>query len=323
MKQPKVSVVIPVYKAELYIEKCVRTLFGQTLDDLEFIFVDDCSPDRSIEVMEQVLAEYPLRKSQVKVIHHDVNQGVAAARQHGVDAAIGEYIIHCDPDDWVELNMYSDMINLALKENADVVVCRFYINYPTSQKEIRETYESDPALFLKQIIEGIIHNSLCNKLVRRDLFKDVNPLFTAGLNMWEDVSMLARVISNAKSVAIINLALYHYNQSNEKSYTHSWKHNYSENIDQAISLNLEFFKTSKISAAAIAYRGLYCILANEDKINRLKYLEKYRRIGLTENVDYSIFSCYGRLLARCLFNGHFIMASFIIKIGNLLKRLTR
>lgn len=115
----KVCVIIPVYKAEVYIEKCTRTLFGQTLDNLEYIFVDDCSPDHSIEVMERVLNEFPNRKSQVKVIRHEVNQGVSAARQHGVGAADAEYIIHCDPDDYLELDMYEAMYRKAKEDNND------------------------------------------------------------------------------------------------------------------------------------------------------------------------------------------------------------
>lgn len=320
---PKVSVVIPVYNAEKYIERCVRSLFGQTLDNLEYIFVDDCSPDHSIEVMERVLAEFPFRQSQVKVVRHKVNQGVAAARQHGVDAATGEYVIHCDPDDWIEINMYSEMVNKAIKEHADVAICRFFINYSDYQKEINETYESNPKTFLMQIIKGTIHNSLCNKLIRRTILLEVSPLFTPGLNMWEDVSMLARVISKATSVVIINYALYHYNQSNDKSYTHKWKHQYSENIDKAIALNLDFFRNSEISPNALVHRGLYCILANEDDLNRIRYLEKYKKAGLTKNVDYSIFSSYGRLLARCLFNNHFTLANYILKTRNVLKKLSR
>lgn len=90
----KVSVIVPVYKVEKYIERCARSLFNQTLDDIEYIFVDDCSPDRSIEILNQVIGDYPRRKDQVQIIHHASNQGLALARQTGLKAATGEYIAH-------------------------------------------------------------------------------------------------------------------------------------------------------------------------------------------------------------------------------------
>lgn len=103
---PKISVIIPVYKAEPYIERCVRSLFSQTLDDLEYIFIDDCTPDNSISVLKAVLDEYPNRRDQVKIVNHQHNQGVSQSRQDGFDATTGEYVIHCDPDDWIEPEMY-------------------------------------------------------------------------------------------------------------------------------------------------------------------------------------------------------------------------
>ena len=112
---PAVSVIVLVYKVEKYIERCARSLFGQTLQDMEFIFVDDDSPDRSIEVMERVLEDFPLRRGQVKVIRNEVNLGLPESRRMGVAAATGEYIIHCDSDDWPEPEMYAKLYSKARK----------------------------------------------------------------------------------------------------------------------------------------------------------------------------------------------------------------
>ena len=103
---PKVSVIIPVYNVEKYIERCARSLLEQSLKDIEYIFVDDCSPDNSITMLENILKEYPERQPLVKILFHEPNRGLAYTRQEGVDAAKGEYIIHCDSDDWVEPEMY-------------------------------------------------------------------------------------------------------------------------------------------------------------------------------------------------------------------------
>ena len=86
---PLVSILTPVYRAEKYIERCTRSLFEQTYENLEYIFVDDCAPDHSIQLLQQVLAEYPKREKQTKIIHHEKNRGVAAARNTAVENASG------------------------------------------------------------------------------------------------------------------------------------------------------------------------------------------------------------------------------------------
>ena len=106
---PKVSVIIPVYGVEKYIERCARSLFEQTLDDIEYLFIDDCTPDRSVEILKQVLDEYPHRKNQVIIHRMEKNSGQAAVRKWGMLNVAGEYVIHCDSDDWVDIYMYEAM----------------------------------------------------------------------------------------------------------------------------------------------------------------------------------------------------------------------
>ena len=99
MKKPFVSVVIPVYEAEAFIERCCRSLFEQTLDEMEFIFVSDGSKDKSIALIKEVLNDYPNRQTQTKIIDRKENRGVSYTRQEGLSHATGEYVIHCDSDD--------------------------------------------------------------------------------------------------------------------------------------------------------------------------------------------------------------------------------
>ena len=124
-RRAKVSVVIPVYGVEKYIERCVRTLFGQTLDDMEFIFVNDCTPDCSIDLLCSVLEEFPQRKEQVRIINQPHNMGAAKAREVGIKAATGEYIIHCDSDDWVERDAYRKMYDCAKRHDYDIVIADY------------------------------------------------------------------------------------------------------------------------------------------------------------------------------------------------------
>ena len=101
MEFKKVSILVPVYGVEKYIERCARSLFEQTYDNIEYIFVDDCTKDRSIEILQKVLEDYPNRKNQVKILHHEKNRGLSAARNTALDASTGDYLMHVDSDDYL------------------------------------------------------------------------------------------------------------------------------------------------------------------------------------------------------------------------------
>ena len=110
---PLLSIVVPIYNVENYIEKSVRSLFEQTYPNIEYIFVNDCTPDKSMGVLDSVLADYPHRVSNVVVINHTQNKGLAISRHDGFVVAKGEYIATCDSDDWVELDMYENLMRCA------------------------------------------------------------------------------------------------------------------------------------------------------------------------------------------------------------------
>lgn len=133
----KVSVIIPVYNVGRYIEKCARSLFEQSLDDIEYIFVDDCSPDNSLSIVKFVSEDYPKRKNNIKYLVHDKNRGLTTTRNTGLAVATGEFIAHCDSDDWVDVAMYEKLYNHAVEENADVCFSNFNFVYGNRS----ETYE--------------------------------------------------------------------------------------------------------------------------------------------------------------------------------------
>ena len=141
MMLPKVSVIIPVYKAEKYIERCCDSLFGQTLGSIEYIFVDDKSPDDSVALIQKVLTRYPQRNGWVKIIANEENKGVAYSRQKGLEVATGEFVIHCDSDDWVEADMYQAMYERAIETCADIVICDFYQSSDERDIYIKSCYK--------------------------------------------------------------------------------------------------------------------------------------------------------------------------------------
>ena len=208
MRMPKVSVIIPVYGVEKYIERCARSLFEQTLDDIEYLFIDDCTPDRSIEILQQVLEEYPQRKPQVVIHRMEKNSGQAAVRKWGMQNATGEYVIHCDSDDWADTDMYRAMYEKAKHENVDVVVCDYAVTNGSSEYTY---YKACHSKSVKEFIENTMllndNWSLCNKLIRRKLINDI--VYPKG-SMGEDMAIVIQILWKCQSFVYIEKAFYKY-----------------------------------------------------------------------------------------------------------------
>lgn len=218
---PKVSVIVPVYKVEKYIERCVRSLFGQTLDDIEYIFVNDCTPDASMEVLQNLLEEYPARKSQVKIFNHTINTGQSGARRDGMRMATGDFIIHCDADDWVELDMYEKMYRKAVDDGADAVCCDMVMEEKDSQKHlIYNNLFSDHKLMYACVAPiAVVYCSMCNRLISRKIYDQYSIEPFPGVNIWDDVGLSIRFRYYIRKSVVINESLYHYNRQNDNSTT--------------------------------------------------------------------------------------------------------
>ena len=208
---------MPIYNVEKYIEKCARSLFEQTLDDIEYIFVNDCTPDKSISILKQALKEYPHRQQQVKIISHQTNMGSAAARNTCLSAATGEYIGWCDSDDWIEDNMFECMYLKAKETNADIVCCNYITEYQHKQINEEFTYLEETKQILQDSKPTILNSSLCNKIIRKTLYEqnDIRPY--DGINMNEDLGMTIRLRYLSCKTLIIPQAFYHYNRLNLSS----------------------------------------------------------------------------------------------------------
>lgn len=237
-----VSVIVPVYKVEKYMERCTRSLFEQTLRDIEYIFVNDCTPDGSIEILQRVLEDYPLRKPQVKILENKQNKGLGATRKVGFLAALAEYVITCDSDDWIEPEMYEKMYLKAKEENADIVCCNFYSEYRNRSLISRYNYEYEDRGKLLDLYFGVIYSSLCNKLIRRELYI-VNQVFPfEGINMWEDLGLTIRLRYFSKKTVVLQEALYHYNKQNEGSIASFPKLSSMEEQMRCVELVGQFFQ---------------------------------------------------------------------------------
>lgn len=213
----KVSVIVPIYKTEKYIERCVRSLFEQTLEDMEYIFVNDCTPDSAMQILSSVLDNYPKRKGQVVVINQPHNMGAAKAREVGIKAATGQYIIHCDSDDWVDVDMYRAMYEKAKDDNLDILICDWYETDGRHHERITQNINSRCDL-LSGLINRSISGSLWNKLVACYIYSGIKHYPTE--HMMEDVAYSIQLVkASGNRIGYIPKPLYYY-YNNENSVCH-------------------------------------------------------------------------------------------------------
>ena len=242
----KISVIIPIYNVANYIGRCVRSLFEQTLDDMEFIFVDDASPDNSIQILEKILSHYPSRISQVHIVHHDTNLGQNTARDNGLRIATGDFIAFCDSDDCVDTNMYRSLYEKAIQEKADVMYCDFFMTYSSHNEYYRTLNErKDKITFLKYYIaQG--WTVLWNMIVSRKLLQAHNLHFPVGITYCEDFYLAIRVLFYANKIVKVNDALYYYNRINNSSIMHNMSNKTANDERKAYLDTIEFFKRNDV-----------------------------------------------------------------------------
>lgn len=213
MSQPKVSIIIPVYNAEAYIERCAASLFGQTLNELEYIFVDDCSSDRSIEILSNVLELYPERKDSVKIIKMQANSGIAAVRKFAISFATGEYVVHCDSDDWVDKSAYEECYEFAISNDYDIVFFDYDRTDGTIHKINQRNIPNEKSALIGSLISGKVMGSMWRGIVRRKLYDNVEVY--PQHNMCEDLVLFIQLVNNAKRYGYIQKPYYKYFVSDE------------------------------------------------------------------------------------------------------------
>lgn len=212
-----VSVIIPIYSAEKYIRKCLDSILTQTYTNWEAILVDDGSPDNSGIICD----EYAAKDKRFKVIHQE-NGGVSVARQTGLDETHGSYVIHCDPDDWIEANMLEVFINKIREKDYDMVIADFYNDSKEGSKYISQNIEEEPfhKTIQAKIVNQQLHGSLCNKLIKRECIKEIK-FFPSEISLGEDDLFNVRVLNQNLKIAYLPRAFYHYNVDNSASLCHS------------------------------------------------------------------------------------------------------
>lgn len=227
---PKVSVIVPVYNVEKYVEKCLKSLANQTLQEIEIIVVDDGSKDGSKSIVDNYIKKYP---DKIKYLYKE-NGGLSSARNFGIPYANGEYIAFLDSDDYVEPTMYEEMYNLAKKEDADMVECDFIWEYPNKQKyDYGVVYNGKKEAIEKARVVA------WNKLIKREIIESEKIEFPFGLR-YEDVEFFYKLVPSLNKISFMKKYFIHYVQrENSIANTQNTK---TKDIFKVLNNVIEFYK---------------------------------------------------------------------------------
>ena len=323
MNIPKVTIGVPVYGVEQYIERCARSLFEQTYTEIEYIFVDDCSLDKSIDILKQVIEKYPFRKGQIRIVRHISNQGLAAARNTAVEEATGEFIMWVDSDDYVEHNMVESLLKMQQETDSDIVSCDTIFHFPDFDLKCSQVDCSDSKEFTLKTLSRRTLVSIWGRLIRLSIYKQYDIKALEGYNMGEDYQVIPILLYFAKKVSVLHIPLYHYNCTGLNTYTGSFSEQKSRQVYMAVSLLNSFFRDKgEEYIAAIEYA--YTLLIIKDIIscckvgNQEKYFKELRNKLLNTNKkNWSEIDLPNRIV---LYISNYYLAKIYVSIASKLKK---
>lgn len=290
----KVSVLVPVYGVERYIENCAVSLFEQTYENIEYVFVDDGTLDKSIEILREVMKRYPSRRDNVHIITHEINRGLGAARFTALLNATGDYVMHVDSDDSLSLDAVEMLVDKAIETDADVVDCGYVETNNGNVVSTHIPFHGSQDNYLRiMLCHNIVSNRIWGRLYRRSIFSDyeINPI--DGVDYGEDFAIVTRIMYYAKR-AWIDSTGYKYRTDNDSSYTHRFsKKNY----------------VSMLRASAIVY-GFFQTRDTEKKFDFALQMGMLNMIRAMRKTNYEM----DRLTTFCNYWPQGLIPSFIAKL---------
>ena len=209
----KLTVIIPAYNVDNYIERCIKSVCNQTEKEIEIIVVNDGSTDKTKEIVEE------LQKNDRRIILvNKENGGLSSARNAGIDLAIGRYICHLDGDDWIEPTAYEKMLNLAERENLDIVISDYYDDFDNGKIEEHFDVKLESKIYsgndyLKKYFMGEGVSAIWNKIYKTDLYKKYKIKHPLGISIGEDLATISKLLLNAKKIGKIDECFVHYIQN--------------------------------------------------------------------------------------------------------------
>lgn len=288
----KLSIIVPVYNAEEFLEKCLTSLVNQTIIDVEIILVDDGSTDRSLEICKAFAAD----DSRIRIFEQE-NSGQSVARNLGLDNAIGEYIAFADSDDWVDENFYEKLLEAAIRNSADIA-CGSVIREKKSAGKIRVNYKEEKVyLKAQEKIDAAGVPNMCyvwNKVYRTGFLKSIDLRFVNGM-VFEDTDFVTRAIYYSNKIVTVPDTYYHY-WTNENSTVRTMRSSDKKRLDSLRSKKsvLEFFERHKLTSNpknlvkkkdCVKFMGLVILKTYEWETKKVYYL--FGLIPILEKVSYA------------------------------------
>lgn len=278
-KKAKVSVLVPFYNVEKYVGRCVESLFSQTYSNIEYVFVNDCTPDNSMDIINEYIDKFNVRNKCV-IINHEVNKGISASRNDCLDNATGDYILFIDSDDYIDKDMVELLVKAAIENNADISGCGYIEEYKDRSVEMPQRYTNNHVEMMRAITLLTIKGVMWKLLIRRSIVEENQVRFIPDNTMVDDYLFCCQVFFYAKRFASVDKCMYHYIQYNPNNYSKTREFNITSQA-KAIVKTEEFYKEN----------GVYELV--KDELLQRKFISKLPLL-LNKN-------CYNVKLWRELF----------------------
>lgn len=330
-----ITIVVPCYNVEKYVEKCVDSILNQTYKNLEVILVEDCSTDNTYSVIKK----YPKLDKRVKVIKNEKNGGLSFSRNAGIKAANGNYIGFIDSDDYVNETFYEGLMNAIKKEKAEVAICDIRVIYEDIDTQQLVTAFSNEEFNLRNVINSGLAASACNKLFKKELIEEY--LFEVG-KLNEDIAVVIPALINAKAIAYSPESYYYYIQRNGSIQNSSFSDRRFD-IFFGVETTLERIKKNKnyeLLKDDLVYNQLiamflFVIPKEKNKKRRKEILKKYdnltRKYNIRKNKNLQEFleECgskhrlYYKTLLKFTCTGHYIISNNLISVYDILYKILK
>lgn len=284
-----VSVIIPVYNSEKFLKRCVNSLRKQTLKEIEMIFINDGSTDNSLSILKS----FEKIDNRIKIINQE-NSGPSIARNNGIKIAKGEYISFVDSDDWLDINMYKEMLELAHKSKADVVISDIIVINSNSKQYVnglnikgKELFKDDiEEYIIKELLKNSKYNSMWNKLYKKNIILENSIFLDEGLFYAEDWLFNIEFFTKINKAAYIKKAFYYYrrghislsNKYDENTFNDTGIWLYNKRKEYANKLNLYPY----LGAYDLYKVIIHCIISEFNRDN-ISLTTKFKRVNYIIN----------------------------------------
>ncbi|MCM1286173.1 MAG: glycosyltransferase [Acetobacter sp.] len=269
MQNSLISIIVPVYNVEKYLDKCIESIVNQTYKNLEIILVDNGSFDNCPKICD----EWAKKDSRIKVIHQKENKGAASARNAGMAVASGNYIGFTDSDDYIEANMYEFLLKQLIEADADISVCDYQVNDESSGEANSKNITAEEALKLI-LIGDYKYGVIWNKLYKKEIVKNIQ---MPNLQCCEDLVYNYYAFKNSNIIVESNFKLYHYFQ-HENSIVHSEFNKGS--LDAVVSKEIMMNDVTDKEFLPYAVRGYVssCFVVLSGIINSGKFYDEFENL---------------------------------------------